>query len=85
VYAYTLVEYGVWKPKPVLDFFRHEFIRQAFRKSFEQHDLSILDNEAENLLDWSEIGAELRQMDIDPRREFARFTKDLSNFGSPIW
>lgn len=74
VYAYTLVEYGVWKPKPVLDFFRHEFIKQAFRKSFEQRDSSILDNEAENLLDWSEIGAELHRMDIDPRREFVRFT-----------
>jgi hypothetical protein len=74
VYAYTLVEYGVGKPKPVLGFFRHEFIKQAFRKSFEQRDLFILDNEAENLLDWSEVGAELRRMDIDPRHEFARFT-----------
>lgn len=74
VYAYTLIEYGVGKPKPILDFFRHEFIKQAFRKSFEQRAPSILDNEAENLLDWSEIGAELRRMDIDPRREFARFT-----------
>ena len=74
VYVYTLVEYGVGKPKPILNFFRHEFIKQAFRKSFEQRDSSILDNEAENLLDWSEIGSELRRMDIDPRREFARFT-----------
>jgi predicted NACHT family NTPase len=73
VYAYTLVEYGVGKPKPVLDFFRHEFIREAFRKSFEQRERSILDNEAENLLDWSELGEELRQMDYDPRREFAQF------------
>lgn len=73
VYAYTLVEYGVGKPKPVLDFFRHEFIRDAFRRSFEGQDASILDREAESLVEWHEVGEDLRQMDVDPRREFACF------------
>jgi len=74
VYAYTLVEYGVGKPKPILDFFRHEFIRDAFRQSFEKRDPSILNEEAERLIEWHKVGDDLRQMGIDPRREFARFT-----------
>lgn len=74
VYAYTLVEYGVGKPKPILDFFRHEFIRNAFHQSFEQRDASILDDEAESLIEWHKVGDDLRRMDIDPRPEFARFT-----------
>jgi len=38
VYAYTLVEHGVGKPKPTLDLFRHGFIHGAFRRSFERRD-----------------------------------------------
>ncbi|MFQ5856202.1 MAG: DUF4062 domain-containing protein [Anaerolineae bacterium] len=74
VYAYTLVEYGIGKPRPILDFFRHGFIRDAFRQSFEKRDPSILNDEAESLIEWHEVGDDLRRMDIDPRREFARFT-----------
>jgi predicted NACHT family NTPase len=74
VYAYTLVEYGVGKPKPILNFFRHEYIRNAFQQSFAQRDPSILNAEAESFIEWHEVGKELRHMDIDPRREFARFT-----------
>lgn len=73
VYAYTLVEYGIAKPGEILDFFRHEFIRDAFRRAYQDHDLSILDYEAESFLDWNKIGNDLRRMDIDPRREFAKF------------
>ena len=32
VYAYTLVVYGIDKPKPILEFFRHGYIKNAFRK-----------------------------------------------------
>jgi predicted NACHT family NTPase/WD40 repeat protein len=74
VYAYTLVGYGLGKPKPILDFFRHEFIRNAFRQSFEQQDPSILNEEAESLIKWHQVGDDLRRMDVDPRREFAGFT-----------
>ncbi|MGD8969004.1 MAG: hypothetical protein PVI07_15970, partial [Anaerolineae bacterium] len=74
VYVYTLVQYGVGKPKPILDFFRDELIRNAFRQSFEERDASILHNEAESLIEWHKVGEEFRKMDVDPRREFARFT-----------
>jgi predicted NACHT family NTPase len=78
VYAYTLVEYGVGKPKPILDFFRHSFVRDAFRQSFEQRDPSVLHDEAGNLIEWHTVGEQLRVMDVDPRREFARFTAVFS-------
>ena len=74
VYVYTLVEYGIGKPQPILDFFRHDFIRDAFRESFEKRDPAILNNEAESLIEWHKVGDDLRRLDVDPRREFARFT-----------
>ncbi len=77
VYAYTLVLYGIDKPKPILEFFRHEFIKSAFRKSFKQQDESVLEEETENFLDWNEIGKELIKLDYDPRREFAEFRKQF--------
>ncbi len=36
VYAYTLVEYGVGKPQPILELFRQQEIKAAFRKAFDQ-------------------------------------------------
>jgi len=77
VYAYTLVVYGIEKPKPILEFFRHEFIKSAFRKSFEQRDLSILEKETENFLDWNDIGKDILAIDYDPRREFAEFQEQF--------
>ncbi len=74
VYVYTLVEYGAQKPRPILVFFRHQFIRNAFRKSFETRDPSILEREAESLIEWHQVGDDLRRMDVDPRAEFARFS-----------
>jgi len=74
VYAHTLVEYGIEQPEPILNFFRHEDIRRAFQISFEKNDYSILNNEAASLVNWSRIGDELRDIDLDPRLEFARFT-----------
>ncbi len=73
VYAHTLVEYGIEKPQSVLNFFRHEDIRKAFQKAFEKNQPSILNQEAEHLIQWNRIGDELREQNIDPRREFAGF------------
>ena len=78
VYAHTLVVYGIGKPKPILDFFRHQFIKDAFERSFEQRDLSILEEETENFLDWNEIGKELTKLDYDPRREFMEFREQFT-------
>ena len=74
IYVYTLVEYGVGKPEPVLNFFRNEFIRKAFRKSFYENAPSILDKEAEGIIDWNNETGKLGYIDYDPRHEFAGFT-----------
>lgn len=42
VYAYTLVEYGVGKSKPILELFRQEEIKKAFRKAFDHNNPSII-------------------------------------------
>ena len=73
VYAYTLVVYGIDKPKAILEFFRHPFIKDAFRESFEKRNLSILKKEAENFLDWNRFGEYFRTIDFDPGREFNEF------------
>ncbi len=78
VYAYTLVVYGIDKPKPILEFFRHEFIKSAFRKSFEQRDTSILEKETESFLDWNDVGKEILAIDYDPKREFDDFSKQFN-------
>lgn len=74
IYAYALVEYGVFKPEPILNFFRNEFVRVAFRQSFYKNDPSILEREAEGIIEWNEETGKLGRIDYDPRREFAAFT-----------
>ena len=74
VYAYTLVEFGVEKPEPVLNFFRHEDIRNAYITAFRENDRSILAHEAAGFIEWNRIGDDLKEQGLDPRLEFASFT-----------
>lgn len=74
IYAYTLVEYGVDKPEPVLNFFRHAFIREAFRKAFYENNPAILQQEADEIIQWNQETRQLGVIDYDPRFEFAAFT-----------
>jgi predicted NACHT family NTPase len=71
VYAYALVEYGVGKPKPILELFRQNEIQKIFRKALDQNNPSILLKEGEAFLDAYALGDEIRDLGIDPRREFA--------------
>jgi hypothetical protein len=78
VYAYTLVVYGIDKPKPLIDFFRHSFIKSAFRQSFETRDSAYLEEENENFIDWNPTAKKLlSSYDYDPQREFAEFRKQF--------
>ncbi|MBU4318051.1 MAG: hypothetical protein KKF30_12370 [Proteobacteria bacterium] len=40
-YAYSLIEYGVDRPRVLLEFFSHEEIRKAYQNSFNDNDLSL--------------------------------------------
>ncbi|GAB4203560.1 MAG: hypothetical protein Fur006_57980 [Coleofasciculaceae cyanobacterium] len=73
VYAYALVEYGVGKPKPILELFRQNGMQQIFRQAFEQNNPSILFKEGEAFLDGYAHGNAIRELGIDPNREFAAF------------
>ncbi|MEM6399040.1 MAG: NACHT domain-containing protein [Cyanobacteria bacterium P01_D01_bin.116] len=73
VYVYTLVEYGVGKPKCLLEFFRQEDIKKAFRKAFDHRNPSILLGEVEAFLDAYALGDDIKALQLDVMREVAAF------------
>ncbi|BAY21184.1 WD-40 repeat protein [Calothrix sp. NIES-2100] len=73
VYAYALVEYGVGKPKPLLELFRQEAIKQAFRTALNHNNPSILLSEVDVFLDTYTLGDDIRSLELDIRREVAEF------------
>ncbi|MEG4285805.1 NACHT domain-containing protein [Microcoleus sp. A006_D1] len=73
VYVYTLVEYGAGKPKQILELFRQKEIEQAFRKAFESDSPAILIKAGDDYLNESALGKEIRDLGIDPKREFMAF------------
>jgi WD40 repeat protein len=77
VYRYAFVEYGIEKPEPALKLFNQEEIQNTFREAFE-HDLSslssLMSEHLESFLEWNIIGDEIRESNIDPRRELAEFS-----------
>jgi predicted NACHT family NTPase len=73
VYAYTLVEYGLGKPKPLLEIFRQEVIKKAFHKAFDHNNPSILLTEIDAFVEDYALGDEVKDLRIDIRREIAAF------------
>lgn len=73
VYAYTLIEYGVGKPKAVLELFRQPEIRQALQAAWGQDNFSVLLQVGEGFLEGAALGHELRALGIDVRQEFYQF------------
>jgi predicted NACHT family NTPase len=73
VYQYTLVEYGIGKPKPVLEMFRQSEIQAIFRKALDQNNPSLLLKEGETFLTGHTLGDRIRELGIDARQEFYQF------------
>ncbi len=73
VYAYALVEYGVGKPKPLLELFRQKAIKQAFRTALDHNNPSILLSEVDAFLDTYTLGDDISSLELDIRREVAEF------------
>ncbi|MBW4513192.1 MAG: hypothetical protein KME64_42935 [Scytonematopsis contorta HA4267-MV1] len=73
VYAYALVEYGVGKPKPVLELFRQEVVKLAFRKAFDHNNPSILLSEIDAFVETYALGDDIKALGIDIKREMAAF------------
>ncbi|MBD2030941.1 hypothetical protein H6F55_13180 [Phormidium sp. FACHB-322] len=83
VYAYTLVEYGVGKPQPMLELLRRDEFKEIFLKAFNNNSLHQLLKEAEQFVNDYESGkisnfielSDWKEADIDPKREFLDFTR----------
>ena len=73
VYQYTLVEYGIGKPKPVLELFRQAQIQEIFRKALDQNNPSLLLKEGEAFLSGHSLGEQIQALGIDARQEFYQF------------
>ncbi len=73
IYRHALVRWGVFKPEPVLDFFRDKRIVDAFEQSYHQGDPAILRREAAAVVQWAEEYGTFRGLEYDPRREFVAF------------
>ncbi|WP_374689548.1 hypothetical protein [Promineifilum sp.] len=73
LYRHALVDWGVFKPAPVLDFFRDRRIYDAFRRAHQTGDPTILDREAAEVVRWAEEFGVFGGLEYDPRREIAAF------------
>lgn len=73
VYQYALVEYGIGKPRPVIEIFRQPKIQALFREALERNTPSILLKNGEDFLTDHPLQADLQANNIDVRREFYAF------------
>jgi predicted NACHT family NTPase len=73
VYQYTLVEYGIGKPKPVLEMFRQPEIQAIFRTALDQNNPSLLLKDGETFLATHRLGPQIQALGIDARQEFYQF------------
>ncbi|MEI2398478.1 pentapeptide repeat-containing protein [Paenibacillus phytohabitans] len=74
IYAYSIVEYGIYKPKEMIEFFRHESVKEAFKEAFDLSSPSKFLSENHSKIDWSLIEKIIDKYDYDPRKEFAKFS-----------
>jgi WD40 repeat protein len=74
IYNYTLIEYGVGKPKAILQLFKQPEIKQEFQKAFTQNK-SFNNQALDNFIQSSDIGNKIQEQNIDYRRELAEFAR----------
>lgn len=79
VYAYSLVEYGVFKPEPILKLLREKDIKNAFWQAYTSNNPLEFLKEVEQFLDWNDLGNEIRADGIEVRSELEKFGKVFIN------
>jgi len=79
VYAYTLVKYGVGKPRQILELFQQEDIKLAFREAFEQNDFLIILKKGQEFIDGYALGDEIKELRVELFPEFAAFGMVFNN------
>lgn len=73
VYQHTLIEYGIGKHRPLLEFFKYEFVQDTFRVAYPKREWQIVEREIDAFLETHNAGEELRQLGIDLPLEIRRF------------
>lgn len=77
VYRYALVEYGVGKPRAILQLFRLEIIQKAFRQAFDVDNPNIVIAQIEEVLEpdeWNILEEAIAEEEIDVIVELAEFS-----------
>ena len=86
IYAYALVQYGIdkngkKKHKVVLELFRQQEIREAFRHAFYSGNKSTFDKAVERVINledidgWDTLGESIKRKNIDILKELEEFRK----------
>ncbi len=77
VYNYALVEYGIGKPRAILQLFRQEEVQKAFRQAFDADNPSIVIAQIEQVLEpdeWNILEEAIVEEEIDVIVELAEFS-----------
>lgn len=74
VYVYTLIEYGVGKPKVILQLLKETEIKQEFQQAFSQNK-NFNFQKLEAYINSFAIGDKIKQQNIDYQREIAEFAR----------
>ena len=77
VYRYALVEYGVGKPRAILQLFRQEEVQKAFREAFDADNPNIVIAKIEEVLEpdeWNVLQEAIAEEGIDVIFELAEFS-----------
>lgn len=74
-YVFALAEYGITRPKEVVQLFSHDFVRREFRRAFETGRSELAFMAVENLLSWSELNQHFRELDISAEPQLREFTQ----------
>ncbi|KYC40722.1 NACHT domain protein [Scytonema hofmannii PCC 7110] len=75
VYAYALVEYGVYKPEAILKLFREKEIKDAFWQAYTSNEPFGFLKKVEQFLHWNPLGEEIQEAGITVRSELEEFGK----------
>ncbi|MEV6599618.1 pentapeptide repeat-containing protein [Actinoplanes sp. NPDC051346] len=73
VYTYAIVHFCYGKPEPVVRLFQNEYVRAAFRRSFETGDQRHLRREVDEILQWNEETGGLGRIDYNLALELTGF------------
>lgn len=69
-YKAALIDYGIGKPKPLLDLFKHDDINQAFRRWFDEGGIANTLDITSAVLENDPVGQRLRELELDAQAKF---------------